>query len=78
MCMQNIDHTLSWDGYDLNYLTHFHFQVIQNNIIDFIDHFWCSDLISTTWTYMVSVLGRPQRNSVNHSWTIPYNGAESE
>ena len=23
MCMQNIDHTFSWDGYDLSYLTHF-------------------------------------------------------
>ena len=49
MCMQNIDHTLSSDGYDLRYFTHFHFRVIQNNIMDFIDHFWCSDLIWTTW-----------------------------
>ena len=51
MCMQNIDHTLSWDGYNLSYHTHFHFRVIQNNIMDFIDHFWCSDLIWTTWTW---------------------------
>ena len=28
MCIQNIAHTLSWDGDDLNFLTHFHFQVI--------------------------------------------------
>ena len=28
MCMKNIEHTLSWDGYELNYLTHFHFRVI--------------------------------------------------
>ena len=33
MCMQNIDHTLSWDGYDLSYLKHFHFRVIQNNFL---------------------------------------------
>ena len=39
MCMQNIDHTLSWDGYDLSYLPQFHFRVIQNNIMDFINHF---------------------------------------
>ena len=32
-------------------LTHFHFQIIQNNIMDFIDNFWCSDLIWTTWTW---------------------------
>ena len=51
MCMQNIDHTLSWDGYDLNYVTHFNFRVIQNNIMYFIDHSWCSALIWTTWTW---------------------------
>ena len=45
MCMQNIDYMPSWNIYDLNYLPHFHFRVIQNNIMDFIDHFWCSDLI---------------------------------
>ena len=45
MWMQNIDHTLSWDGYDLSYLTHIHFRVIQNKIMNFIDHIWCSDLI---------------------------------
>ena len=43
--MQNIKHMLSQDGYDPSYLTHFHFRVIQNNIKDFIDRFWCSDLI---------------------------------
>ena len=48
MCNQNIDRTISWDGYDL---THFHFRIIQNNIMDFIDHFWCSDLIWMTWTW---------------------------
>ena len=51
MCMQNIDHTLSWDECDLSYLTHFHFQVILNNIMGFIDHLWCNDLIWTTWTW---------------------------
>ena len=35
----------------LSYLTPFHFRVIQNNIMDFIHHFWCSDLIWTTWTW---------------------------
>ena len=48
ICMQNIDHTLIWDGYDL---THFHFWVIQNIIMDFIDNFCWSDLIWTTWTW---------------------------
>ena len=43
MCMQNIEHTITWELYDLSYLTHFHFQVTQNNIMDFIDYFWCSD-----------------------------------
>ena len=51
MCMQNIEHALSWDGYDLSYFTHFHFRVIQKNIMDFVDHFWCSGLIWTTWTW---------------------------
>ena len=51
MCMQNIDHTLNWDGYNFSYITHFHFWVIQNNIMDFIDYFWYSDLIWTTWTW---------------------------
>ena len=51
MCMWNIDQTLSWDGCDLNYVTHYHFQVIQNNIMYFINHFWCSALIWTTWTW---------------------------
>ena len=51
MCIQNIDRMLSWDGYDLSCLTHFHLRVIQNNIIDFIDRFWCSDLVWTTWTW---------------------------
>ena len=37
MCMQNIDDTLSSDTYDLSYLMHFHFRVIQNNIMDFIN-----------------------------------------
>ena len=27
ICMQSIDYTLIWDGYDLSYLTHFHFRV---------------------------------------------------
>ena len=40
MFIQNIDHTFSSDGYDLSYLMHFHFRVIQNNILDFIDRFW--------------------------------------
>ena len=35
MCMQHIDHTLNWDGYDISYLTHFQFRAIQNNIMDF-------------------------------------------
>ena len=48
MCMQNIDYTLSWDKYDLSYLMHFHFRGIQNNIMDFLNHFWCSDLIWMT------------------------------
>ena len=51
MRMQNIDHTLIWDCYDLSFLTHFHFQIIQNNIMDFIGNFWCNDLIWTTWTW---------------------------
>ena len=51
MCMKNIDHTFSWDGYNPSYLTQFYLRVIQNNIMDFIDHFWCSDLIWTTWTW---------------------------
>ena len=50
MCIKKIDYTLSWDKYDLSYLTHFHFRIIRNIIIDFIDHFWCSDLIWTTGT----------------------------
>ena len=51
MCMQNIDHTFSSDGYDVSYLTHFHFRVIQNNIMNFINYFWSSDLIWTTWNW---------------------------
>ena len=50
ICMQNIDRTLSYDEYDLRYFTHSHFWVNQNNIMDFIDHLWCSDLIWTTWS----------------------------
>ena len=64
-------HTLSWDGYDLSYITHPHFRVIQNNIMDFIDHFWCSDLVWTTWTWYgfcartaTTKLGKPL---LNHS-----------
>ena len=48
---QNIDHTLSWDVYNLSYLTHFHLRVIQNNIMNLIYHFWCSDLIGMTWSW---------------------------
>ena len=57
MCMQNIDHTLSWDGYDLSYFTHVHFRIIQNNIMVFIGHFWCRDFIWTTWTWYVFCAG---------------------
>ena len=49
--MLNFDGTLSWDGYNVNYLTRYHFRVIQKHIMDFIEHFWCSDLIWTTWTW---------------------------
>ena len=48
MPMENIGHMLSWDGHDLVYLTHFDFPVIQNNIMDLIDHFWYSDFIWAT------------------------------
>ena len=51
MCMQNIAHTLIWNGCDISYLMHFHFQVIQNNIMDCIDHVSCIDLIWTTSTW---------------------------
>ena len=44
------NHTqLKW--INLNYLTHFHFRVIQNNIMDSIDHFQCSHLIQTIQTW---------------------------
>ena len=30
---------------------HFHYRIVRNNIMDFIDHFWCSGLIWTTWIW---------------------------
>ena len=50
ICMQNIDHTFSWDGYDLRYVMPFHFRVNWKIIMDYFDNFWCSYVIWTTWT----------------------------
>ena len=55
--------TLSWDGYDLSYLTHFHFRVVS---------------FGRAGLGMVPVSVQPQQNSVNHFWTISYDEEESE
>ena len=51
MCVQSIDQTLSSGGYDLSYFTNFHFRAILNSIMEFIDHFWRSDLIWAIWAW---------------------------
>ena len=40
-----------WAHAQLRWIRSLYLRVIQNIIMDFINHFWCSDLTWTTWTW---------------------------
>lgn len=50
--------------------------VVQHNSLDFINHLFSCNLIWMSDTKHHFVLIWPQRNSVNHLWTTPYDVAD--
>lgn len=51
--VQNMMYMVYWYIYDISYLVHFHFTVVQSDFMDLFDVFQCNSLIWLPWAFSI-------------------------